>query len=339
MLANAAPGSRVLDPFCGRGTTNYAARVLGLHSYGTDTNPVAVAIASAKLASTSVEEVLNLLQQILAGPESVLVPVGPFWEGCYHPTTLQDICKLRDALQLRQDAAAAVLRAVFLGVLHGPRRITVASYLSNQMPRTFASKPAYSVKYWRENNLTPPLVDTCQVIEQKVRRILATPLPPVPGRIDEADARNIPDYDAPIDYIVTSPPYYGFDTYRPDQWLRLWALGFPAEVTYQDETQVSRGGVLGFTKRLAEVWKRVGEISRNKAKLCIRFGSLPSMPVNPLEILEESFELSGHPWFTTCITPVPPLRAKARQATQMGTTARRNNAATEIDVVAILDRR
>jgi DNA modification methylase len=34
----------VFDPFCGRGTTIYAARKLGLRSYGIDTSPIAAAI-------------------------------------------------------------------------------------------------------------------------------------------------------------------------------------------------------------------------------------------------------------------------------------------------------
>ena len=37
--------SIVLDPFCGRGTTLYAARKLGIKAYGIDSSPVAVAIA------------------------------------------------------------------------------------------------------------------------------------------------------------------------------------------------------------------------------------------------------------------------------------------------------
>src|SRR5437870_4140125 len=46
-------GSWVLDPFCGRGTTNVAARLLGLPSVGIDSSPVATAIASAKLCDVS----------------------------------------------------------------------------------------------------------------------------------------------------------------------------------------------------------------------------------------------------------------------------------------------
>ena len=50
----------VVDPFCGRGTTIYAARKAGLHSHGFDLSPIAVAIARAKLASAPAEGILKL---------------------------------------------------------------------------------------------------------------------------------------------------------------------------------------------------------------------------------------------------------------------------------------
>src|SRR5688572_16558324 len=55
----ARPGQWVLDPFCGRGTTNFAARLLGLSSVGIDSSPIAVAIAEAKLASATRDQVLR----------------------------------------------------------------------------------------------------------------------------------------------------------------------------------------------------------------------------------------------------------------------------------------
>src|SRR5712691_10633239 len=47
------PQQWVLDPFCGRGTTTFAARLLGLPSVGLDSNPLAAALAAAKLPSVS----------------------------------------------------------------------------------------------------------------------------------------------------------------------------------------------------------------------------------------------------------------------------------------------
>ena len=51
LCRRARAGDRVLDPFCGRGTTNYAARLCGLDSVGVDSSAVAAAIAAAKVVS------------------------------------------------------------------------------------------------------------------------------------------------------------------------------------------------------------------------------------------------------------------------------------------------
>ena len=44
---------RVVDPFCGRGITIFAARIKGHQAYGIDCSPIAIAIARAKLAETT----------------------------------------------------------------------------------------------------------------------------------------------------------------------------------------------------------------------------------------------------------------------------------------------
>src|ERR1700733_12274740 len=68
----------VYDPFCGRGTTIYAARKLGLRSYGLDTSPIAVAIAQAKLASAELKTVTALAKKLLARTPKH-VPDNPFF--------------------------------------------------------------------------------------------------------------------------------------------------------------------------------------------------------------------------------------------------------------------
>src|SRR5580658_10452142 len=55
----------VVDPFCGRGTTIYAARKGGLRSYGFDTSPIAVAIARAKLSSATASEIVALAAKLI----------------------------------------------------------------------------------------------------------------------------------------------------------------------------------------------------------------------------------------------------------------------------------
>lgn len=46
----------VLNPFCGRGTTLFAARIRGLRGVGIDTSPVAISISQAKLASATTHD-------------------------------------------------------------------------------------------------------------------------------------------------------------------------------------------------------------------------------------------------------------------------------------------
>src|SRR5438445_820978 len=96
----AAPGEWVLDPFCGRGTTNYAARLLGLPSLGIDSSPVAAALAAAKLANTTPEEIaaaaLRVLEEVPEPPE---FPGGGFWEWSHHPEVLRTLCRFREGLR------------------------------------------------------------------------------------------------------------------------------------------------------------------------------------------------------------------------------------------------
>src|SRR5215510_13044067 len=80
----ASPGDWVADPFCGRGTTIYASRILGLPSVGIDSSPVAVAISQAKLANTSSKAIVRSAQKILDSiNEPSDVPMGEFWDWAF----------------------------------------------------------------------------------------------------------------------------------------------------------------------------------------------------------------------------------------------------------------
>ena len=335
-LAAASPGEWVLDPFCGRGTTNYAARLKGLPTVGVDANPVAAAIAKAKLVAVTPEEVIDEAAAILAGPPATEHPQGPFWELAYHPETLAQVCQLREALRVRCDTPARVmLRALILGVLHGPLRVGAPSYLSNQMPRTYATKPEPAVRYWRRHRLVPPQVDVLDVIARRARHVLAAVPDPVPGVIVQGDSRqpgSIPCVPGGFAWIVTSPPYFGMRSYKPDQWLRLWFLGGPPTVTYDYDQQV-RHRQAEYVDDLAQVWKNVARVSRPRARLIVRFGCLPSSAVDPLAVLQRSFERSGAGWRILRVQDAGKPPRGRRQATQFGDP---RGPVTEIDVVAEL---
>ena len=83
-LKRAQPSEWVLDPFCGRGTTNFAARLRGLSSVGVDSNPVAAAIAAAKHVDVTPFQIIQLCSYILSNTTTPHeVPHDSFWETCF----------------------------------------------------------------------------------------------------------------------------------------------------------------------------------------------------------------------------------------------------------------
>lgn len=313
----AKPGDRVLDPFCGRGTTNFAARLSGLESLGVDASPVAFAITSSKLVNATPEQVVAEARRILAEHEATVVPSGEFWQLAYHPTVLESLCRIRDALL--QDCSAPpriALRGVILGALHGPRQKTVASYFSNQCPRTYAPKPAYAVRFWRQRGLEPDPVDVLSIIERRATRYYR-PLPKATGSARLADSRvadalQPPDGSRRFDWVITSPPYYGMRTYVPDQWLRNWFLGGPDVVDYSNKGQLGHGSPDGFSSDLRKVWRNTARVCTSDAKMAIRFGGISGRHAEPLEIIKESLRGSG--WRITTIRAAGSAALGKRQA-------------------------
>lgn len=335
-LAKAEPGQVVLDPFCGRGTTLYAARLRGLKAIGIDSNPVAAAIARAKLASAKVEDVIGLCKEILEdSPHPKQIPKGEFWSRCFHQDTLLDVCKLREYFiqQCRSDAEL-LLRAIVLGILHGPRLKTGISYLSNQMPRTYSTKPVSAVNYWKKHRLRAPLVDTLVVIQKKAERCLTKVPRRTSGKVVCADSRQLKALMAKADWVITSPPYYGLRTYLPDQWLRSWFLGGPPEVVYGAFDQIKHCGRDVFTKDLALVWNAVARQCNAGAHLIMRFGALPSCEADPSELARESFYQSDAPWRILTARNAGVASKGRRQADQFRAAG---NPVDEIDVYARLE--
>lgn len=328
--------SVILDPFCGRGTTVYAARKLGLRAYGLDTSLIAASIAQAKVASAKPDAILELATKLLASKPSD-IPDTEFFQQGFAPSTLLEVCALREGLlRAPRTYAAAILRAAALGCLHGPMNVSGnASYFSNQMPRTFASKPDYSVRFWRDRGMKPPIVSVLKVLEKKLARIsdLDTPSPGCLTDIKCGDARLPASYrwvrNATV--TVTSPPYYGMTTYVEDQWLRNWFLGGPAEIDYGNNNQMSHAGQDAFIADLAMVWRNVLKVSDDEAHLYVRFGAIPSVKSDPRHILKASLEEAGG-WKLISVRNAKTSDAGKRQADQMG---RESDPADEFDFHAI----
>jgi len=313
----------VADPFCGRGTTNLAARVWGLPTFGIDSSPVAAAITEAKLAAATVEDVLREVRGILADSASpAAVPTGDFWTLMYRDDALTDLCKLREALLVDcSTGARKILRAIILGALHGPLAKNTPSYFSNQCPRTYAPKPAYAVKFWRTRGLLPPKVATEQVIRFRAERYLYESPSLVNSAVKQGDSRCDDSYpDVKVGLVVTSPPYYGMRTYVPDQWIRAWFLGGPSKVDYRHPAdEICHSSPDDFATNLRSVWLSLAKRARPDARLVIRFGGINDRKADHVTIMKESLKDSG--WRLRTMRSAGDADSGRRQASQFRLTA------------------
>lgn len=341
VLGKANMGSWILDPFCGRGTTNYAARLKGLNSVGIDSNRVACAIAQAKLIKVDPTNIYQLAKEIINNTKKIDLPTNEFWKFAFHEETLIEVSKIRSYLIDKKKLSAndIALRAIMLGILHGPKMKTQHSYLSNQMPRTFSTKPEYSLKYWKNKKLRPDRVSTLNLVDRRAKYIFNDRLPKkVDGKIIQADSRTNFENKIQIkfDYIVTSPPYYGMFTYEQDQWLRKWFLGGPEVVSYSSKKQIKHGSEKTFVEDLSKVWKESAKVCKPNAKLIIRFGALPSLAYRtPSEIIKDSISFADTGWQISTIKKAGTPNNSQRQASQFMNS--NQNYVEEIDVYAYLN--
>jgi len=123
------------------------------------------------------------------------------------------------------------------------------------MPRTYASKPDYAVRYWNEKKLKAPRINVVKVLQRKIERLagLHQKTPNSVSQVFQGDSQRAESFDAITakpSIVVTSPPYYGMRTYVQDQWLRNWFLGGPSQIDYAAGPQLNHGGQDRFLSKI-----------------------------------------------------------------------------------------
>ncbi len=222
-------GDVVLDPFSGKGTAPLEACLNGRVGVGNDLSPEAYVLTRAKVRPTSLRNVLEWI----GWAERRLDPGGYDISGVsddvkafFSNYTLKQILAVRDLIEETEDEDLAIfLRALMLGILHGPTRI----HLSLKCSHSFSMAPGYVKRYARMNGFSKPRRNVLRCLRVKALRIFRDGIPTVRGQAYMHDARKLPIEDESIDLVVTSPPYFNMQTYAWDNWLRLWFLGYEYE--------------------------------------------------------------------------------------------------------------
>lgn len=218
------PGvQRVLDPFCGSGTTSLCAARHGFPSVTTDINPFLIWLAKAKTRRYSNDEI----QETRAGSEAALAtmehdpePAEPppirNIERWWDKENLSFLCGLQGAVDKLEVSAVAkdLLRIAFCRTL---MKLSNAAFNHQSMS-------------FKENGVTLDLgVDRAGIFKNDVGRVIegCTEEIPANATIVLQDARSLdPNRLGKFDLLVTSPPYANRMSYIRELRPYMYWLGF-----------------------------------------------------------------------------------------------------------------
>jgi hypothetical protein len=135
------------------------------------------------------------------------------------------------------------------------------------------------------------------VIEERAYRYFSRENTCAKGKVILSDSRMSLRSKLPVgtkfNWVITSPPYFGMDTYISDQWLRFWFIGAQPTVNYSRAGQLGHANVEVFTSHLTKVWHNVGQSCAPNARLVVRFGGINHRKADYLFLIKSSLKNSG----------------------------------------------
>ncbi|MCC7291277.1 MAG: hypothetical protein IT449_04340 [Phycisphaerales bacterium] len=273
-------GDWVLDPFSGRGTTPLSALLLERRAIASDINDVAYCITKAKTNAPSLRTLMARIDELEASFDArhwaaAARALPEFFGVAFSGRTLQQLMYLRQKLEWRTKKSDGMFAGLVLGALHGD--VASGGYLSNQMPRTISTKPAYSLRYWAKHKQAPPDRDVFDIVRQWAAYRYKSALPVGQSHIMQIDVRKLSNIEVTIPKnlrcVVTSPPYFDTTDFEEDQWLRRWFLGAGNEPKSDQRNSDDRHRREDrYWRFIADTWRSLGSVLAKGANVVVRIG-------------------------------------------------------------------
>lgn len=242
-------GTKVLDPFCGSGTVLVEAMLARRDAIGVDLNPLAVLLATRKVAPRDDAHYAKVLAAAARVREhadarrvkkaGALRRYGPEDVAAFDPHVLLELDSVRDAIERETDGVVRDdLRVVFASILvKVSRRPADTATARAEAPKRIAA--GYPAKLFAKK--TEELVRRLRELDREM------PAPRPRGLVFLGDARKLAKVrDGEAAAAVTSPPYAGTYDYFAHHALRLRWLGLPARELEDAEIgsrrELGRGG-------------------------------------------------------------------------------------------------
>lgn len=251
-IFGAEPGARVLDPFCGSGTTLVEASHLGCATFGTDINPLATFIARAKLEAlsypaASLWAILAKIRGAIGAPVLATAKRSPeaaqYLDSWFDPAILEEIERVR---RLIEDYGRA-FKSFFL-------------CLASDLLREYSGQEPADLRIRRRRSPLPNIpfsaafFDRCElaIVKLQSAQTLLPSTPPT-ATVVLGDVRSPawPGNRQMFDAAVTSPPYAMALPYIDTQRLSLVWLGLvePGELGALEAQLIGSRELRGTSRR------------------------------------------------------------------------------------------
>jgi DNA modification methylase len=296
LIARLTPDAgRVLDPFCGSGTTLLEAKRFGREAVGIDVNPAACLMASAKLASYHPQTFDAWRRAVVATVQEDAV-FGFGWHDWtelersavpnydenarwYHPRTLRELSAIWRALKRWPSAEYSVVGdAAFSSILIGccSQQKDWGWVCDNVAPKTFVEHDAIArfgaaLEAWAMG----------QTAFEQTRHHQELPVDVVCADA----ARHLERYeDGCFDAVVTSPPYLNMTDYVRSQrlsflWFERWnfdaARGSEIGARYK---RTRKESLNNFVDEMALVARQMARVTRRGGFCAMVAGESPHHP-------------------------------------------------------------
>ncbi len=248
---------RILDPFCGTGTTALSAAYHGHVCVTTDINPFLVWLAqvkSARYSTKQIEETRAACREVLHLVDSRAVepvPAPPLFhiERWWSLETCEFLCYLRAAIEHVTQPNTSV------------RHLLLVAFCRTLMEESNAAFHHQSLSFRREQNTGRLLLfNAGDVFANQVQFVLsgAADNPTGEAFVSLADARHLAEcVTGPFDLVITSPPYANRMSYIRELRPYMYWLGFLSNGREAGELDwAAIGGTWGIaTSRLTD-WER-----------------------------------------------------------------------------------
>ena len=262
-------GSLVVDPFCGSGTTNCEARLVGMRTIGIDLNPLSVLIARAKTAVVELDpavllrETEPILYQLNNWPAESCLSSALSWSQpdieylnrWFAPSALSDLARLLSLVSTcTHPAVNNLLKVCLSNIVRGiswqkDTDLRVRKEVTPYQPNT----AVHEFRNELQRQLAKLLPFLAIAAQERVSQFFAD------YEIIEGDTRQIaqafPSYVGKCDLIITSPPYATALPYIDTDRLSLIILGLLRRKDHRSREELMIGNRETLESQRQAMWE------------------------------------------------------------------------------------